>query len=243
MAGERVAALVPCHLEPPPEELLAGLEHYTDEVLVVDDGLPLDAAARLARIVARRPKVECLALGRNMGKGHALARGIEHLVARLPSVDAVLVLDADGQHPVSSVPAFLAAAAQAELVVGVRSGDRASMPAVRRVANTFSSRLLARATAAPVPDGQCGMRLLRGRALSEIAVPGGRYESETVHLVDCLFAGVRVAWVPIPAVYGSERSSFRPLRDGLRVLRAIRRPRAAALTRRPEAVPAAGTGP
>jgi hypothetical protein len=65
------------------------------------------------------------------------------------------------------------------------------------------------------------MRLLRGRALGEVAFPQGGYEAETRHLKACLRAGVRVAWVPIPAVYDGAASSFRPVRDSLRVLWAV----------------------
>ena len=75
-----------------------------------------------------------------------------------------------------------------------------------------------------IRDTQCGMRLLRGRALHEVEFPHGGYEAETVHLRRCLAAGVEVAWVPIPAISGDERSSFRPVRDGVRVLRAAVEP-------------------
>jgi hypothetical protein len=95
------------------------------------------------------------------------------------------------------------------------------MPWARRLANRLASRVLGLATGHPVRDSQCGMRLLRGRALLEVAFPGGGYEAETRHLKACLRAGVPVAWVPIPAVYDGEASSFRPVRDSLRVLWAV----------------------
>ena len=140
---------------------------------------------------------------------------------RDPLAEAVLLLDADGQHPVDAVPAFLAAGAGAELVIGERLEDRASMPEHRRVANTVTNSLLSLLTRTRVADSQCGMRLLRGRALTDVAFPGGGYESETRHLKACLRAGVTVAWVPIPAIYPGGKSSFRPVRDGFRVLWAV----------------------
>ena len=72
-------------------------------------------------------------------------------------------------------------------------------------------------------DTQCGMRLLRGRALHEVPPPPGGFEAETAHLKRCLRAGVPVAWVPIPAIYEGEPSSFRPLRDSARIARALAR--------------------
>jgi hypothetical protein len=132
------------------------------------------------------------------------------------------MMDADGQHPPEAIPAFVEAAARAELVVGDRSRDRSGMPSHRRLANTISSGLLAALTRRRVPDSQCGMRLLRGRALAEIEFPAGRYEAETQHLKRCLRAGIPVAWVPIPAIYGSgPPSSFRTVRDTIRVIAAV----------------------
>lgn len=69
-------------------------------------------------------------------------------------------------------------------------------------------------------DSQCGMRLMRGRALSDMEFPAGGMESETRHLKRCLLGGIPVAWVPIPAIYKDERSSFRTLRDSVVVMRA-----------------------
>jgi hypothetical protein len=166
--------------------------------------------------------VETLELGEHRrGKGHAIAAGLAYVLARDPSAGAVLLFDADGQHPVDAVPAFLVAGAGAELVIGERLGNRASMPKHRRVTNAMTNWLLSLVTRTRVSDSQCGMRLLRGRALTEVAFPGGGYEAETRHLRACLRAGLTVAWVRIPAIYPGGKSSFRPLRDGLRVLWAV----------------------
>lgn len=218
--GLRVAALVPCHREPPDRALLRQVADLMGDVLLVADGMPEAGARELARR-ADETRAAVLRLPLNGGKGHAVAFGLAFLLSRRPPPEAVLVLDADGQHPPAAIPAFLAAAAEAELVIGDRLGDLRSMPRPRRLANRLATRLLGLTTRQPVGDSQCGMRLLRGRALLEVAFPGGRYESETRHLKACLRSGVNVAWVPIPAVYDGETSSFRPVRDSLRVLLAL----------------------
>jgi hypothetical protein len=213
----RVAAIVPCHREPPPAALLASLRARVGAVLVVDDGMPAPAARRLAAVAAACG-CDVLTLPRNRGKGHALAAGIAVLLARRDPPGAVMVLDADGQHSPEAVPAFLAAAAHADLVVGDRFADLGRMPPARRLANWSASALVRLLTGKPVRDSQCGMRLLAGRALHEVPMPPGGFESETRHLTACLRAGVRVAWVPVPARYGDEVSAFRPLRDSARVV-------------------------
>lgn len=213
----RVAAIVPCHRLAPDRHLIEGIRAQVGEVLVVDDGCPGPEAAAVDALVAEAG-VRLLRLPATTGKGYAVAAGIRRLMGQDPPPKAVMVLDADGQHPPAAIPAFLASAAEAELVIGDRLADPRGMPWPRRLANRLASRLLSMATGMPVRDSQCGMRLLRGRALVEVEVPGGRYQSETVHLKRCLRAGVRVAWVPIPALYAGQRSSFRPLRDGASVL-------------------------
>ena len=216
----QVAALVPCHRELPRADLLAALSSDLGHVLVVDDGTPEPVGRELAG-VARREGLGLLRLPDNSGKGHALGRGIASLLERDDAPAAVLVMDADGQHPPSAIPAFLEAGEHAELVIGDRLGDTGSMPLERRFSNRTSTLLLSLATGSAVRDSQCGMRLLRGRALHEIQVPAGGYEAETAHLKRCLRAGVGVSWVRIPAIYDGEPSGFRVVRDTLRVLGAL----------------------
>jgi glycosyltransferase involved in cell wall biosynthesis len=206
-------AVVPCHVHAPSPELLEAIAARVDAVLVVDDGLGLEEAARLR-------DVEVLKLGGNHGKGTAVARGVARAVEL--GDEAVLVIDADGQHPPDAIPAFATAAARgAELVIGDRFGDLRGMPLARRCANLAASLAMAAATRRRVRDTQCGMRLLRGRALREVPPPPGGFEAETLHLKRCLRAGVEIAWVPIPAIYEGQASAYRPLRDSARIARAL----------------------
>jgi glycosyltransferase involved in cell wall biosynthesis len=208
----RLRAVVPCHTRAPSPLLLGAIAAHVDDLLVVDDGLP---PAERASLNGR----SVLCLGGNHGKGTAVARGAAASVA--DGFDAVLVIDGDGQHPPSAIPAFLAAAASAELVVGDRFRDLRGIPLERRLANVAASLGMTLALRRRVRDTQCGMRLLRGRALVDVPPPEGGFEAETAHLKRCLRAGVRVAWVPIPAIYEGEPSAYRPLRDSARIARAL----------------------
>jgi glycosyltransferase involved in cell wall biosynthesis len=213
-----VVAVVPCHGEPPSPQLLERIRRHVGGLIVVDDGSP---DAGMVERVAVQSRAELVRLPANVGKGHAISAGLDVVLARKPSPEAVIVLDADGQHPPEAIPAFLARGAEAELVIGDRFENLDGMPRGRRLANRLASRLLSLATGRRVRDSQCGMRLLRGRALTEISFPPGRFEAETLHLKRCLRGGVRVAWIPIPTLYGGELSAFRALRDSVRVLRAL----------------------
>jgi glycosyltransferase involved in cell wall biosynthesis len=215
LSGQEVTALVPCHRRPPSAGLLEGILAQVGAALVVDDGMGEEGRAELERIAAPLGAAT-LHLGANLGKGHALAAGIRVL----RGAGAVLTVDCDGQHPPAAIPRFLDAAAGADLVVGNRFADGADgMPPLRLTANRLSSRLVSLTARTPVPDSQCGMRLLHRRAL-QVPFPPGGMESETHHLLACLRAGLPIHWVPIPAIYEGHPTSFRPLRDSLTVLRA-----------------------
>jgi glycosyltransferase involved in cell wall biosynthesis len=214
---------MPTHREPPEPELIEGARSEVGRMLIVDDGSP----GRWGRLLERRAAgadVQLLRLGRNLGKGSAIRAGLDLLRAAPSPPAGVIVLDADGQHPPDAIPRLVAASAGADLVIGDRLGDRAAIPWDRRWANLAASGLLALVTRRPVRDSQCGMRLLTRAALWEVPFPHGRFESETLHLKRCLRQGIGVSWVPIPALYGGQLTSYRRLADSLAILRVLARP-------------------
>ena len=232
-APRRVSAVVPCHIPDTVESVVAALREHVEGVVVVADGVP-PAGEPVLRRLAEAPDVELVRLPENAGKGDAVAAGAAALLARAEPPDALIVLDADGQHPPERVPAFIAAARRADLVIGDRSGDHGAMPRTRRITNAISSGILSLRLARAIPDSQCGMRLVRLGALERAPLPPGRYEAETHHLIASARAGLAIAWVPVPAIYDGAGSSFRPVRDTARVLWALlSRPRATREARAP----------
>lgn len=222
----RVAAVIPCVSADHLRTVVEGASRRVDEVVIVDDGAAPEAS-RLIEPLGNLAGVRVLRLAANGGKGDAVQAGVAEVLARGMAPDAVLVLDADGQHPSDRIPDFVAAAERADVVIGDRSGDLAAMPWSRRFTNAVSSRLLGLLLGRALPDSQCGMRLYRTEALRACPLPPGRYEAETLHLRALAGHGLALAWISIPAIYGPEaRSAFRPLVDTARVLLAIfgRRP-------------------
>ena len=207
-----VAVLVPAyqaaaHLG----EVLLGLNALParPHVLVVDDG-SRDATAE----VARQFGADVHSFAANRGKGHALLAGFE----RLAEFDAVVTLDADGQHPPACVPAFVAAAERgADLVLGRRE-ITPDMPAARRFANRFSSAWCSAIAGQPIFDSQCGYRLYRHEVLQRTPVRASRYEVETEMAVRAARLGFKIAHVDIPTVYGDEQSHLSPTRDVPRIV-------------------------
>lgn len=73
------------------------------EVIIVDDGSRDDTMAVMRALCDRYPQVIYLKLSRNFGKEPALTAGIDAAQG-----DVVILMDGDGQHPVSLLPDMLA---------------------------------------------------------------------------------------------------------------------------------------
>ncbi len=208
----RVAALVPAYQAAATlGEVLLRLQalEAPPAVLVVDDG-SRDATAEVARTFGAR----VLSFAGNRGKGHALIAGFEAL---RDDFDAVITLDADGQHPPEYVPAFVRAAeAGADLVLGTRARTP-DMPLARRVANSASSGWASWMAGQRVSDSQCGFRLHRGALLERTPITPGRYEVESELVVRAARLGFRIGEVEIPTVYAGEKSQISVLRDVPRI--------------------------
>jgi membrane-associated phospholipid phosphatase/predicted MFS family arabinose efflux permease len=145
LAPERVRAVMPSHDDVPDPAIVQDILARVGGLTIVDDGSNPDAARELDRIAAE-PRVDLVRLPERRGKGAALRAGIAAARERTPKPEAVLLIDADGQHPPESIEALYAAGATADLVIGDRFGDLGAMPRHRRAANLVSRRILELAT-------------------------------------------------------------------------------------------------
>jgi membrane-associated phospholipid phosphatase/MFS family permease len=216
-----VAAVIPVFASDRAAEVARATLRHVDEIVLVDDGAPPEIAASLEALAADE-RVRLVRLGENGGKGSAVAAGASVLLDEARPPEAIMVLDSDGQHDPERIPAFLEAARTADAVVGDRR-NRRTMPKVRRVGNRLASAALYAGTRAWVPDTQNGMRLFRTSLLRDEPLPPGGYEAESRHLRSLLKDGHRVASVEVPTIYDGEPSHYRPVRDTLRVGRALTR--------------------
>ena len=102
-------------------DVLTGL-NLTYEVIYVNDG-STDGSLDLVRLLGKSSNhIRVVSFSRNFGKEIATTAGIH-----LAKGKAVLMIDADGQHPVSAIPEFIKAWQDgAKVLVGSRKGRRAS---------------------------------------------------------------------------------------------------------------------
>jgi glycosyltransferase involved in cell wall biosynthesis len=218
----RVVAVIPAFNEAASiGRVVAATLPYVEQVVVVDDG-SRDETARLAAEAGAHVLVQ----PQNKGKGAALQRGGDYAVES--GFDAIVALDADGQHDPRSIPALIEPLAhgQADMSVGSRKLQWSThMPWIRRMTNAFMSALLSRVAGQPMEDTQSGYRCISVPVLRDVRVAASHFEAESEFLLKAARAGWRIAWVPIKAIYGDDvrPSHIRPVRDTIRFLRMLAR--------------------
>jgi glycosyltransferase involved in cell wall biosynthesis len=87
------------------ETVLAARSHWAP-VWVVIDGSTDGSDLAVRRLAAQDPEIRIYFLQRNQGKGAAILHGLKH--AEAEGFTHALTMDADGQHPASFIPAFIA---------------------------------------------------------------------------------------------------------------------------------------
>jgi len=207
-----------------------------EEVLVVDDG-STDGTGDAARGAG----ADVVAHAANRGKGAALVTAFRTLFGR--GCDAVVTVDADGQHLPEEIPRLLEAArGGADLVLGTRDHLFAEMVAARRVANRLSSWAISWAAGQRLSDVQTGFRLYTRRVVEATGFPETRFDAESAVVVRASRRGFRIVTVPVRLGFADGRttSHYRPLVDSLRIARGVMRARleagAAAAAREPGGV-------
>lgn len=211
----KTLALIPAYNEAAHIQAVvqAALPHIP--VLVIDDGSQ-DQTAHLAeeagaQVIRQMP---------NQGKGAALRAGFRYALES--DREAVITLDADGQHAPEEILGFLACYKDegADLIIGAR--DFAQMPLTRRLSNLFGRWTFSWAMRRPIPDNQSGYRLLSRRMMAALLdSQESGFEFEVEMIVTCVLHGYGLDWVPIQTIYSGENSHIQPWHHTVNYLRLV----------------------
>jgi glycosyltransferase involved in cell wall biosynthesis len=186
-----------------------------DAVFVVDDGSS-DQTARVARDAGAR----VLSHKTNRGKGAALRTGMA--AAANAGFDAVVTIDADGQHPAAEARRLIDVDGDPHaLLLGVRDLVRDGAPRANQISNRISNFFLSLFSRRPLADTQCG---LRRYPLPLVLTLGGRddgYAYEAEIILRAIAGGMRLVEVPVRVIYppaGERITHFDSVRDPARIV-------------------------
>jgi dolichol-phosphate mannosyltransferase len=157
--AENIPTLVPRVLEQDP-----GLE-----VLVVDDNSTDGTGDRVEEMRVSEPRLHCLHRPAKMGLGTAYVDGFRYALER--DYELVFEMDADFSHDPDSLPAFLEAAREADLVVGSRylHGVTVVNWPLSRLILSYGANLYTRiVTWMPLKDATGGFKCFRRATLEAI---------------------------------------------------------------------------
>lgn len=198
---EKIAALLPAYNE---EKHLGGildeLKEYISDIIVVDDG-----SKDHTKQIAEEKGVMVLSRGYNMGVGQTIKDGLTWAMEQ--GFDAVVMLDADGQHLPSEINRFIQdyRTNRHHLVIGYR--DYRKIPLRRRIPNTIGKFFLSWAVGTNLPDNQSGYRLVDREFIPIILNSNEKGFNFMVEMITfCVAQGWKIGWVPISTVYSDEKS-------------------------------------
>jgi glycosyltransferase involved in cell wall biosynthesis len=158
------------------------------EIVVVNDGSDDATSAQ-----ARGAGAQVIDFPDNIGYGHALKTGIA-----ATDSDLVAILDADGTYPPEALPAMIAMAEHADMVVGDRGAAMNNVPWVRRPAKWMLKVLASVVAQRRIDDVNSGLRVFRRSALEQFVplLPDGYSFTTTITL--CMLAtNLTVVYHPI----------------------------------------------
>lgn len=201
----KVLALLPAYNEHTHiARVIAGAKKFLP-VLVVDDGSQDDTAE-----IARESGAIVLRQEPNQGKGAAMERGFRYALEN--GYDAVITIDADGQHDTGEIPLFLEEFKKncSDLIIGRR--DFRKMPFVRMCSNTIGTWMFSWAMGQYIPDNQSGYRLVSARLMDRMLTSKLHgFEFEVEMILRCVMEKYKLGWVTIKTIYADEHSHIHPI--------------------------------
>jgi glycosyltransferase involved in cell wall biosynthesis len=184
-------------------------------ILVVDDCSTDDTPRALSELIALGLPLRVLTNEKNLGKQGSVRRALQAIVKM--RLDAVALIDGDGQHNPAELPALVRLLDDHHLVIGARSQEQ--MPIHRQLSNALVNIGFLAIGGVDFSDVQSGLRVYRKEAADLLAqkLPSeGGYglEHESLSILaehaEELGGTVYAAAAPATCIYGEAKSKMKP---------------------------------
>ena len=193
------------------EPMLRALTARGVHVLVIDDNSPDGTGAIADRLARELDGVAVLHRERKEGLGPAYLAGFRRALA--DGAELVFEMDCDFSHSPDDVPRLIAAANEADLVIGsryIRGGSIGNWGIIRRFVSAGGSLYARLLLGVPVRDLTGGFKCYRRQVLETIdldAIESKGYAFQIETTYRALRAGFRITEIPIHFVDREEGGS------------------------------------
>jgi glycosyltransferase involved in cell wall biosynthesis len=212
-----VSIIIPCYNEAGGakdsldeiRKILKGRKDH--EIIAVNDGSSDKTPAILEDYASKKPEMHVIHNGSNLGYGASLKRGIQQAKGEI-----IVITDADGTYPASSIPELLEELKECDMAVGARIGSNVQVPLIRRPAKWVLLRYARWMAQADIKDLNSGLRSFRKKDALRFfpLLPDGFSFTSTITLAMHV-NGMQVSYLPINYRKRIGKSSIRPIRDTL----------------------------
>lgn len=195
------------------ESVLAEVNRYCDDILVVDDG----SSDGTSGLLAKRDDIFLVTHPENKGYGAALVTAFEY--AAKYGYDVLVTIDCDGQHEPQRIQDFVKESIEsgADIVSGSRylkSFDEDSPPPEqRRLINHQVTKTLNQRMGFELTDAFCGFKAYRVQVLSQMEITETGYAMPLELWVQAACKKLTVVEVAVPRIYLDESRSFGGMLD------------------------------
>jgi glycosyltransferase involved in cell wall biosynthesis len=176
------------------------------EILFIDDGSGDDTLEQIRRRGARDPRIGAISFSRNFGKEIAIAAGLDDARGQ-----AVVIMDADLQHPPEMIETFVERWRQGYVMVYGQRTDRSDETRLKRNFARLFYHLFRQFGETSLPEGAGDFRLIDRRGVEVLRTLG-----ERARFSKGLYAWIGFKTTGVPFLveerrHGASKWSFRKL--------------------------------